>query len=304
MTLTSQDPIDAAGPIAPRRAIFTIQSRGRTWELAALDFGDPARPIDVVFLHANGFNAMTYRSVLAPLAGTLRILAVDQQGHGRSPQYSTPDGREDWLDLRDDLLALLEVIGGGPVALAGHSMGGAVSVLSAAERPDRVKALALFDPVIVSKEARARVAEGLHDNALALGADRRRAVFPDRDAVFKSYQGRGAFRTWPDQALLDYIVDGFRDRPDGSVELACAPAWEASGFRSHGHDPWAAMSKISAPVRVLRAEMGSTCHLETAEGFNPDNPDVQVRTVPGTTHFLPIERADLVRETLLAVTRL
>ncbi len=304
MTLTSQNPIEADEPAAPRRATFSIQSRGRTGELAALEFGDPARPIDVVFLHANGFNAMTYRSILAPVAGTLRILAVDQQGHGRSPQRSTLDDRKDWLDLRDDLLALLEVIGGGPVTLAGHSMGGTVSVLSAAERPDRVKALALFDPVIVSKEARARVAEGQHDNALALGADRRRGGFSDREAVFKSYQGRGAFRTWPDQALLDYIADGFRDRPDGTVELACAPAWEASGFRAHGHDPWDAMSKILAPVRVLRAEAGSTCHLETPEAFNPGNPDIQVRTVPGTTHFLPIERADLVRETLLAVPRI
>jgi hypothetical protein len=103
---------------------------------------------------------------------------------------------------------------------------------------------------------------------------------------------------------LDYVAHGFRDLPDGTVELACAPAWEASGFRAHGHDPWVAMSKIFAPVRVLRAEAASTCHLETPEAFNPGNPDIQVRTVPGTTHFLPIERADLVRETLLAVTRL
>lgn len=302
MTLPSPDSIDAS-PAAPRRTTFSIRSRGGVGELAALEFGDPARPIDVVFLHANGFNAMTYRGVLAPLAGRLRILAVDQQGHGRSPLRSTPEGREDWLDLRDDLLALLELVGDDPVVLAGHSMGGTVSILSAAERPDRVKALALFDPVIVSKEARARVVEGQQDNALALGADRRRAVFPDRESVFKSYQGRGAFRTWPDQALLDYIADGFHDRPDGTVELACAPAWEASGFRAHGHDPWGPMSKITAPVRVLRADTGSTCHLETPEAFNPDNPDVQVRTVPGTTHFLPIERADLVRETLLELTR-
>ena len=77
--------------------------------LAALEFGDPGRPIDVLFLNANGFNAMTYRSILAPLGEGLRILAVDQQGHGRSPRSrSGAEGRKDWLDLRDDLLALLE----------------------------------------------------------------------------------------------------------------------------------------------------------------------------------------------------
>jgi pimeloyl-ACP methyl ester carboxylesterase len=301
MSLPSETRIDAEPDTTFRRKSFSVRSGGRDGTLAALEFGDPARPIDVVFLNANGFNAMTYRSTLAPLGARLRILAVDQQGHGLSPRRSHAAGRENWLDLRDDLLGLLETLGGDPLVLAGHSMGGAVSVLAAAERPDRVRALALFDPVIISNEARAWAAEANADNMLALGADRRRAIFPDRETVFKSYRGRGAFRTWPDQALLDYITDGFRDRPDGTVELACAPEWEASGFRAHGHDLWAVMPKIFAPVRVLRAEAASTCHLETAEAFNPDNPNVSVRTIPGTTHFLPIERADLVRETLLEV---
>jgi len=284
---------------APRRTTYSIRGRGLDGELAALDFGDPDRSIDVVFLHANGFNAMAYRSILAPLETGLRILAVDQQGHGRSPHRAATTGRADWLDLRDDLLRVLETIGGGPLVLSGHSMGGTVSLLAAAERPDRVKALALFDPVIVSKEARPRGGDGMIDNPLALGADRRRAVFPSREAVFASYRGRGVFRGWPDAALIDYIADGFRDRPDGEVELSCAPAWEASGFRAHGHDPWAAMGQIQAPVRILRAGVGSTCHVQTPEAFNPDNPRVTVRTIAGATHFLPIERPDLVGEALM-----
>ena len=285
----------------PTRRTVAIRSRGVSGDLAALDFGDAARPIDVIFLHANGFNAMTYRSVLGPLGRGLRILAVDQQGHGHSPRRSPVAGRGDWLDLRDDLVALLESLDCAPVVLSGHSMGGAASVLAAAERPDRVRALALFDPVIISREARGRAAsaDAAADNVLALGADRRRAIFPSREMAFKSYHGRGAFRTWPDEALRDYIADGFRDRPDGTVELTCAPEWEASGFRAHGHDLWAVMPKIVAPVRILRAEVGSTCHLETPAEFNPGNPDISVRTIPGTTHFLPIERPDLVRETLL-----
>jgi pimeloyl-ACP methyl ester carboxylesterase len=127
-------------------------------------------------------------------------------------------------------------------------------------------------------------------------------VFPDREAACRSYHGRGAFRTWPDQAIRDYVSDGFRDRPDGTVELSCAPAWEASSFRAHGNDLGPAMRAIEAPVRILRAETASTCQVETPEAFNPNNRDISVETVPGSTHFLPIERGDLVRRTLLALT--
>src|SRR5581483_185627 len=132
----------------PRRLTLTIRSRGRSAELAALAFGDPDGPPEVVFLHANGFNALTYRQALAPLAPRLRILAFDQQGHGGSTLRADPDGRADWRDLRDDLLGVLEALDGPPVVLAGHSLGGTVSLMAASEAPARVKALALFDPVL------------------------------------------------------------------------------------------------------------------------------------------------------------
>jgi pimeloyl-ACP methyl ester carboxylesterase len=303
MSLDAELPARAAFLGEPRRRWIAISTADGPAELAALDFGDPSRPVDVIFLHANGFNALTYRSALAPLADRLRILAVDQQGHGLSRQRAPAEGRLNWHDFRDDLVGLLDQLGGPPVVLAGHSMGGATAVLAAAERPARVKALALFDPVIMSRQMAADLASGarpeVSDNPLASGARRRRAVFASRQAALDSYRGRGAFKTWPEAALADYVQDGFRDRPDGTVELACAPEWEASTFSSHGHDPWPAMAKITAPVTILRAEAGSTCQLTTREAFPGENRRVRVETVAGTTHFLPIERPELLRQTLL-----
>src|SRR5579875_3441678 len=72
--------MDAALFQEPRRRMIPLKDG----EMAALDFGDASRPVDVVFLHANGFNAMTYRSILAPLSLSLRIVALDQRGHGLS----------------------------------------------------------------------------------------------------------------------------------------------------------------------------------------------------------------------------
>ncbi|QUD87638.1 alpha/beta fold hydrolase [Phenylobacterium montanum] len=293
------------GPSAlPVRRRFDLPALGPDARLAAVEFGDPARPFDLIFLHANGFNAMTYRDVLAPLAGRLHVLAVDQQGHGGSPQRTAIEGRTSWSDLSLDLIALLDLLDGPPVVLAGHSLGGAVSLFAAAQRPDRVRALALFDPVIPSKAMVAQLlaAEGqwTRGNPLAEGALRRRAVFPSRQAVIDSYRGRGPFKTWPDAALEGYVEDGFAERDDGQVELTCAPAWESSNFRSHGHDPWSYIARLTVPVTVLRASNGSTCNLVSEDELPDTVPRKHVETIADSTHFLPIERPDLTRATLLA----
>ena len=43
-------------------------------------------------------------------------------------------------------------------------------------------------------------------------------------------------------------------RDDGTVELACAPAWEASNYAAQAHDPWRAMARLQCVARILRAE--------------------------------------------------
>jgi pimeloyl-ACP methyl ester carboxylesterase len=288
----------------PIRRSFDLPGLGPGARLAALEFGDPNRPIDVVFLHANGFNAMTYRDILAPLSGRLRILAVDQQGHGGSPQRAPVEGRTSWADMRLDIEALLDLLDGPPVVMAGHSLGGAISLFTAADRPDRVKALALFDPVIPAQAMMAQLlasgGQAMRGNVLAEGALRRRAVFPSKQAVIDSYRGRGPFKTWPDAALEGYVEDGFVERADGQVELACAPAWESSNFSAHAHDPWTFIARLKIPTTVLRAAIGSTCHLSEASQLPDSVPRKHVETIPDSTHFLPIERPELTRATLLA----
>lgn len=296
--------MDAAVFHEPRRRFIAIESRAGAGEMAALDFGPADRPYDVIFLHANGFNAMTYRSILGPLSAGLRILAVDQRGHGASRLAARPEGRRSWRDFRDDLVALLDALHQPPVVLSGHSMGGTVSLLAAAVRPKAVSSLVLFDPVVmpplIALYAHAPWTSGRlwKQMPIAQGALRRRNTFDSREAAFAAYKGRGAFKTWPDAAVADYVAGGFIDLPDGKVTLACAPEWEASSFAAHGHNPWRALRKVKAPVRILKAEHGSTCR-GGATALKRRKPDLRVETVPGSTHFLPMERPDLVREALM-----
>jgi pimeloyl-ACP methyl ester carboxylesterase len=291
--------MDAIRLSPPRRLSLPVSNRWGEGRMSVLDFGDPKRPVDVVFVHANGFNAMTYRTLLAPLSGSLRIWAPDLRGHGGTSLPTEIAGRRHWLDHRDDLIAVLDAIDGPPVILAGHSMGGTSALLAAAERPGRIAGLVLFDPVIWSRLAVAAFKLPLLDRLasripLVRNALRRRAVFDSREQALAAYAGRGAFRGWPEMMLADYLTDGLVETADGFV-LACDPAWEASNYASQSHDPWRALKRLDRPVRILKAETGSTCRLAgTPRGL----PHVTVETVPGGTHFFPMLRADIARDAL------
>ncbi len=267
--------------------------------MAAFEFGPADRAVDLIFLHANGFNALTYRAILAPLAARRRILAIDQRGHGATTLAADPAGRANWHDFRDDLLALLAVLDVEGVALAGHSMGGTSSLLAAAEAPARVRRLVLLEPVILPPGPPMATGEAsvLH-GSLIEGAQRRRRVFPDRAAALDAYLGRGAFASWPAEMVADFVAGGFRDLPSGEAMLACDPAWEASSYASHGHDPWEAFRRSRCPIDILRAEHGSTCRVDGRIEELTASGRIAIETVPGTTHFLPMERLDVAREAL------
>jgi pimeloyl-ACP methyl ester carboxylesterase len=284
--------------------MIPIRSPWGDGEVSVLDFGDARRPVDVVFLHANGFNALTYRSALAPLSASRRVIAPDLRGHGASQLAANPRKRRSWSDLRDDVLALIEALDAPPIALAGHSMGGTLALLAAALRPDRVSRLVLFDPVILPPLAAnlwrlpgAR-SLALARMPLARTARRRRAVFDDRPSVFHAYRGRGVFAGWPETPLADYVAGGFFEREDGQVELACAPEWEASNFAAQANDPWGALDRFEGPIRLIRAERSSASSIGELERFRRRHPGVTVETAPGG-HFFPVERPDITREALL-----
>lgn len=277
----------------PRERRVPLPSRGG--EMAVLDFGPQDRPADVVFSHANGFNARTYRTILSPLAAEMRILAIDLRGHGATALPTAIEGRDGWAQFRDDLLAFLAAATQGPVVLAGHSMGGTSSLLAAAAEPARVKALALFDPVIMAGDL---ASEAVTESPLVQGALRRRARFPDKAAVVAAYTGRGAFKTWSADQIADYVAAGFRGTGDGEVTLTCTPDWEASNFRTHNYDPWAAFRDSRCPIDIRKAEIASTCRIEDREAELVADGRIRIEVIPGTSHFLPMERPDVVAAAL------
>ena len=291
--------MDAARLSPPRRLTVPIANRWGAGEMSVLDFGDPKRPVDLVFCHANGFNAATYRALLAPLASSLRILAPDLRGHGATTLPATTEGRRGWQDHRDDLVSLLETLDGPPVVLAGHSMGGTSAILASAERPAKVSRVVAFDPVIWKRWMVAALHLPLVDRLpgripLAKAALRRRARFESREQALAAYRGRGAFKGWSDIMLIDYLSAGLVEDGDGFV-LTCSPGWEASNYAVQSHDPWKALKASGRPVHILKGQRGSTCSVDPSpRGL----PLVTVDVAPEGTHFFPMLRPDLARDAL------
>ncbi len=177
-------------------------------------------------------------------------------------------------------------------------MGGTVALFAAAKTPELARSLVLLDPVVIGDPP--PLQPGEPDRAgMVEAARRRRAEFPSRVAAMDAYRGRGAFSTWPEQTLADYVEAGLIDVAGGGVRLACDPAWEASSYAAQTHDTLAAFRGSRCPIRILEAERDSTCRLGDRVGELTADGRIVIETVPGTSHFLPMARPQIARAALL-----
>ena len=258
------------------------------------------------FAHASGFNALTYRGLLGPAAGRLRILASDFRGHGFTTLPADPKALTSWLLYRDDLIRFLESLGE-PVFLAGHSLGGTTSLLVAAARPDLVRGLVLLDPVLLPWRTVAfwwpMKLLGMGGSiAIARRAAQRSWNWSGMEEVLASYQGRGAFASWKDGFLADYLAGGTRTRPDSRLELTCSPQWEARTFAATPHDHWLQARKATCPMTVLYGGRSDTFTAGSAKQFSKTFPAARLERFDEASHFLPMEEPERVREEILMAT--
>ncbi len=176
----------------------------------------------LVFSHANGFPAGTYRTLFAAWADAgWRVLAPDKFGH--DPSYPVSSN---WRPTRDELIAFIERSGAtGPVHLVGHSLGGYLSLLVACRRPDLAASVVLMDsPVLSGWRAHSiRVAKAMRlIGQVSPGrvSQRRRHQWPSAAAAHAHFAPKRAFARWHPAVLADYVSAGFEPDPAGGLRLA------------------------------------------------------------------------------------
>jgi pimeloyl-ACP methyl ester carboxylesterase len=108
-----------------------------------VDFGGKG-PV-MVLVHGLGGSHGDWLQAGPGLAARARVLALDLAGFGRTPLA----GRSAGVRSNQRLLGrFLDQVVGEPAVLVGNSMGGMITLLEAADHPERVAALVLVDPAV------------------------------------------------------------------------------------------------------------------------------------------------------------
>jgi len=131
----------AAEASAPTEEVVPLADGRR---LSVLLAGPPKKP-PLVFLHGLGGSSSSWSSALAELAPAHRVAAVDLPGHGRSDKSDPATTDYTLGGLAGPVAEALETLGLAPAILVGHSLGAAVAIHLALERPKLVAALVLVD---------------------------------------------------------------------------------------------------------------------------------------------------------------
>lgn len=185
------------------------------------------------FAHANSYPAGTYRQFFAHLGKQYDVRSLDIHGH--DPAYPVDDG---WRNLREELITQLEQYGE-PVILVGHSLGGMLSMMAGAKRPDLVRCVVMLDsPLVAGWRAlfwRAVKYRSWADRYTpARFSAKRRQVWPDAQSAYQHFASKPMFAAWAPGVLADYLDHGLMPHPEG-VQLRFTREVETAIYRTLPH---------------------------------------------------------------------
>ena len=272
--------------------------------MSALHFNAEKGPVRLVFAHANGFNAQSYRAVLEKM--NIHCIALDLRGHGMTELPTDPAKLKSWEIFARDIAVFVGRYVPGKIILAGHSMGAVSAGLAASQLKDRLAGYVGFDPVSIPWLGRVwpRLPGGRaymkKRVPLFRKAGQRRREFESKEAAFKRYQGRGAFKGMSDDVVRDYVDGGFLPSDNG-VKLACDPLWEQAIFCAQAHNMFVAAKsfpentdayyagKFGVSSKKTRATLGRMIGAENIH-FHAD-----------FQHMFPLQNPDFAAEALSRV---
>lgn len=225
----------------------------------------------VMLVHGGGADASSMVLVAKELARTYTVLLVERRGRDRPLDRSAYS-----LELEYDDLIAVAVDAGKPVHLVAHSYGGLCALGAAAQRPELVRALTLYEPPIPTPEHPYATEDDLRELAALLeaGALEDAALLALRRVV----------------KVPEHELESWRALPgvwQEQIDRAHVFAWELPTVRRYRLDP-SMLARIRAPITMILGEgnrVAAPQYVATIEALHALVPDLRTIVLPGQFHL-------------------
>jgi pimeloyl-ACP methyl ester carboxylesterase len=254
--------------------------------------GNPAGP-RLALSHGNGLAIDGYLSFWGPLRERYELIIFDFRNHGQNPPHNF--SHHNWPQFIKDLEYIFEsvqeILGAKQTAGVFHSLSAVAAVMQTQRLGKRWDPLVLFDPPFYPPDGHPiRELQRGNEDDIAARAERRTWSYRDPMELARQFQRR--FPRWQPDAyeLMARATLRYND-PAQQWILACPREYEAHIFRSNREtSTWRRLRDMPVPIKLICAD--------PADGGPPaligralaDEASLEYEAIPGTSHFLQIER--------------
>lgn len=236
---------------------------------------DAAGDLDVILVHGWMMSGAAFDDLIEQLdLDGLRLIVPDQRGSGRSGR---PEHGYSLARYAADVLAVADAAGARRFVVVGHSMGGQIAQLVAAEHPERVLGAVLLCPVPASGMALPADAQALF-RSCGEQRDMQRTIL---DLACKQL----------DPARRERLLDDSMQTGRACIEQAF-DAWTAGGLRDR-------LQHITAPTLVVATDDPFLPPPFLREQVVRPIAGARLGYLPGPGHYPQVERP---RETAALLT--
>lgn len=230
---------------------------------------------NILLLHGWGCSIALFAPIIDRLQEVARVTAIDFPGHGESGRPPVPWGAEDYMQMTVELIRALDIA---PCSIIGHSHGGRVALLLAAEHPELVDKLVLAG------------AAGLH--AEPTEAQKKRA------AAYKRL--RGISNALDAIKILGPLPEKMREslrKKYGSRDYNALDAEMQKTFvKVVNFDAEPYLPRIKAPTLLVWGDQDTETPLWMGQHMEARIPDAGLVILKGGTHYAYLEySADFLR---------
>jgi len=200
-----------------------------------------------------------------PLAESWRVIAVEMQGHGRTPDTDRPMS---FTTLGDDIAALLDYLEIPSAYLVGHSFGAACAIRASIQHPEKVRRLVVISSPYAKSGWYPEAQRGMSQVGAAMARNMKQTP-----------TGRFS-QQWPEPERFPLFLDKF------------------GKMMSEDYDWSSALAKLPMPVLLVFADNDSVSQKHIAEFFallgggikepgwlNTQLSRSRLAVVPGYSHY-------------------